>query len=145
MKVVIQRVTKASVTIDNSLYSSIEKGLLILVGFTQGDTIEKIDKITNKIINLRIFEDDSNKMNLNIKDIDGSIMSVSQFTLYADTKKGNRPSFINALEYEKAKELYEIFNAELNKKVDNVKTGIFGSDMKVELLNDGPITIIMEE
>lgn len=145
MKVVIQRVTASSVTISGKLYSKIENGLLILVGFTKGDNQEKIIKMVNKIINLRIFEDNNNKMNLNIKDINGSIMSVSQFTLYADTKKGNRPSFVSALDYKSAEKLYNIFNDELSKQIDNVKTGIFGSDMKVELLNDGPVTIIMEE
>lgn len=145
MKVVVQRVLKSSVSIDGSIYSSIDNGLLIFVGFTYGDNIKNIDKMVNKIINLRIFEDSNKKLNLSIKDIKGSIMSISQFTLYADTKRGNRPSFKDALEYESAKELYDIFNQKLSEEIPNLKTGIFGSDMKVELLNDGPITIIMEE
>lgn len=145
MKVVIQRVKHASVTIDEKLYSNICNGILILVGFTHGDNEDKINKMVNKIVNLRIFEDNNNKMNLNIKDVDGSILSVSQFTLYADTKKGNRPSFVSALNYNEAEKLYDIFNKKLSESIENVKTGIFGSDMKVELLNDGPITILMEE
>lgn len=145
MKVVIQRVKHASVTIDEKLYSNISNGMLILVGFTHGDNEDKIKKMVNKIVNLRIFEDNNNKMNLNIKDVNGSILSVSQFTLYADTKKGNRPSFVSALNYNEAEKLYNIFNKKLSESIENVKTGIFGSNMKVELLNDGPITILMEE
>lgn len=144
MKVIVQRVIESSVTIDGKLYSKIDKGLLILVGFTFGDNQEKIDKMVKKIINLRIFEDNNKRLNLSIKDIHGSIMSVSQFTLYSDTNKGNRPSFVSALPYEEALVLYETFNKKLSCEIDNVKTGIFGSDMKVELINDGPVTIIME-
>lgn len=144
MKVIVQRVIESSVTINGKLYSKIDNGLLLLVGFTFGDNQEKIDKMVKKIINLRIFEDNNKKLNLSIKDINGSIMSVSQFTLYSDTNKGNRPSFVSALPYEEALVLYETFNQKLSCEIDNVKTGIFGSDMKVELINDGPVTIIME-
>lgn len=145
MRVVVQRVLKSSVTINNSVYQSIDKGLLIFVGFTYGDNKDKINKMVKKIINLRIFEDSNKKLNLSIKDIDGGILSISQFTLYADTKKGNRPSFKDALEYESAKELYDLFNQVLGQNISNLKQGVFGSDMKIELLNDGPITIILEE
>ena len=115
MRVVIQRVKQASVTIDNNIYNSIENGLLILVGFCKDDTLEDVKYLVSKIVNLRIFNDENDKMNLSIKDINGSILSISQFTLFADTKKGNRPSFINALSYAEANNMYETFNELLNK------------------------------
>ena len=143
MKVVVQRSKKSKVTINNKVNGSIDKGYVLLVGFTHGDTTDIVDKMINKILNLRIFEDENNKMNLNIKDIDGSILSISQFTLYADSKKGNRPSFINAMKPDEASKLYDYFNQELSKYIE-VNTGIFGADMKVEIYNDGPVTIILD-
>lgn len=143
MKVVIQRSKNSKVTINNKINGSIDKGYVLLVGFTDGDTKEIVNKMINKILNLRIFEDENEKMNLSIKDINGSILSISQFTLYADCKKGNRPSFINAMKPEEASILYDYFNQELSKYIE-VQTGIFGSDMKVEIYNDGPVTIILD-
>ena len=143
MKVVVQRVKSSSVTIDNKLYNSINKGLMVLVGFTEGDNTSDIDYIVKKIVNLRIFDDESGIMNKSILDIKGSILSISQFTLYADTKKGNRPSYINALNGNIATKLYDEFNNKLKNFV-NTKTGIFGSDMQVSLINDGPVTIIID-
>ena len=143
MRVVIQRVKQASVTIDNNIYNSIENGLLILVGFCKDDTLEDVKYLVSKIVNLRIFNDENDKMNLSIKDINGSILSISQFTLFADTKKGNRPSFINALSYAEANNMYETFNGLLNKEIKTYP-GIFGSDMKISLINDGPVTIIID-
>ena len=143
MKVVVQRSKKSKVTINNKVNGSINKGYVLLVGFTHGDTTDIVDKMINKILNLRIFEDENNKMNLSIKDIDGSILSISQFTLYADSKKGNRPSFINAMKPDEASKLYDYFNQELSKYIE-VNTGIFGADMKVEIYNDGPVTIILD-
>ena len=143
MKVVVQRSKKSKVTINNKVNGSINKGFVLLVGFTHGDTTDIVDKMINKILNLRIFEDENDKMNLSIKDIDGSILSISQFTLYADSKKGNRPSFINAMKPDEASKLYDYFNQELSKYIE-VNTGIFGADMKVEIYNDGPVTIILD-
>ncbi len=143
MKVVVQRVKHSSVTVDEKIVGKIDNGLLVLVGFTYDENIENIEKMVNKIINLRIFDDENGVMNKSLLDINGSILSVSQFTLYADTSHGRRPSYIKALNGEEAIKLYEIFNKELEKYV-HVETGIFGADMKVDLLNDGPVTIIME-
>ena len=143
MKVVIQRVINSSVNIDNIETKSINKGLMILVGFTYNDTKEDINYIIKKIINLRIFEKDE-KMNLSVLDINGDILLIPQFTLYADVKKGNRPSFTNALEPIKANELFELLKSELLKTNINIKYGKFGSDMKVSLINDGPVTIIID-
>lgn len=143
MKVVVQRVKSSSVTIDNKLYNSIDKGLMVLVGFTEGDNTSDIDYIVKKIVNLRIFDDELGIMNKSIIDTKGSILSISQFTLYADTKRGNRPSYINALNGNIATKLYDEFNNKL-KNLVNTKTGIFGSDMQVSLINDGPITIIID-
>lgn len=143
MKVVIQRVKNASVSIDNKLYSEITNGFMILVGFTDGDTSEDIDYIVRKVINLRIFDDEYGVMNKSILDARGSILSVSQFTLYADTRKGNRPSYIKALNGDNASKLYNEFNNKLGEFVDT-KTGVFGADMQVSLINDGPITIIVD-
>jgi len=143
MKVVIQRTKNAKVEINNSVNGSIENGLVILVGFTYGDTIEDIEYMVNKIINLRIFDDENGVMNKSILEVGGTILSISQFTLYADTKKGRRPSYANALNGEEATKLYDIFNQKLNESV-HTETGIFGSEMQVTLTNDGPITIIIE-
>lgn len=143
MKVVVQRSKSSKVTINNKVNGSIDKGYVLLVGFTHGDTKEIVNKMINKILNLRIFEDENEKMNLSIKDINGSILSISQFTLYADCKKGNRPSFINAMKPDEASTLYDYFNKELSKHIE-VQKGIFGADMKVEIYNDGPVTIIFD-
>lgn len=145
MKVIIQRTTNAKVEINNQIVGQINKGLLVLVGFTKDDTEEKIDWMVNKIMNLRIFDDENKVMNLSLKDINGSILSVSQFTLYADAKKGNRPSYINALSGDKAIELYNKFNEKLKTQNIKVEQGIFGEDMQVEFINDGPVTIILEK
>lgn len=144
MRIVVQRVKNASVTVDNKVVGQIDNGLLLLVGFTQDDTYEKVNYMINKVIKLRIFDDNNGIMNLSVKDIDGSILSVSQFTLYGDASKGNRPSYIKSLNGEEAIKLYDYFNTELS-KVIHVEKGIFGADMKVNLLNDGPITILLEK
>jgi len=144
MRIVVQRVKNASVTVDNKVVGQIDNGLLLLVGFTQDDTYEKVKYMINKVINLRIFDDNNGIMNLSVKDVGGSILSVSQFTLYGDASKGNRPSYIKALNGEEAIKLYDYFNTELS-KVIHVEKGIFGADMKVNLLNDGPITILLEK
>ena len=144
MKVVIQRVKEASVSIDGKIISKINNGLLLFVGFKIYDNVDDIDYMVDKILNLRIFED-NDKMNLSVKDVQGGILSVSQFTLYADTKKGCRPSFTSAMKYDDAIKMYDIFNDKLKKKYDNIETGIFGADMKINLINDGPVTILLEE
>jgi len=143
MRLVIQKVNSSSVKVDNKIVNKIDRGLMILVGFTEGDTLEDINYAVKKVVNLRIFEDDNDIMNLSVLDIKGEILSISQFTLYGDTKKGNRPSYINALGSEKAEPLYKKFNELLNKEVPTY-SGIFGADMKVELINDGPTTIIID-
>lgn len=144
MKIVVQRVTNASVTVDNKIVGKIDNGLLLLVGFAHDDTYEKINYMVNKVINLRIFDDNNGVMNLSVKDVNGSILSVSQFTLYGDASKGNRPSYVKALNGKEAIKLYDYFNSELSKLI-HVEKGIFAADMKVNLLNDGPITIILEK
>ena len=145
MKAVIQRVSKASVTIDKKVKSKIAAGLLILLGIENADTNEDIDWLCGKITKLRIFGDENGAMNLSVKDIDGDIIVVSQFTLYANTKKGNRPSFIKAAKPEIAIPLYKQFVAQLEKEAEKpVQTGEFGADMKVELINDGPVTIVID-
>ena len=143
MKVVVQRSKKSSVSINNKIVGKIDKGLVILVGFTDGDSLKDIDYIVKKIINLRIFDDDNGVMNKSIKDVGGSILSISQFTLYAETKKGNRPSYIKAMNGNDATKLYDIFNDKLREYI-NVETGVFGADMMVSISNDGPVTIIIE-
>lgn len=145
MRVVIQRVKKASVTVENKQISAINKGLLILLGIEDTDNDEDIEWICNKIINLRIFDDTEGIMNLSSKDINAQILVVSQFTLYASTKKGNRPSYIRASKPDIAIPLYNRFCKELETKYGNeIKTGLFGADMNVELVNDGPVTIIID-
>lgn len=144
MKVVLQRVKYASCTVDNKITGEITKGYLLLVGFTNGDDTSKIDKAVKKILGLRIFEDENNKMNLSLKQVEGKILSISQFTLYADTNCGNRPSFVNALNPLEANELYKIFNDKLREQGYTVEEGIFGAHMDIKLLNDGPCTIIYE-
>lgn len=144
MRIVVQRVKHASVTVEGKVVGSIDHGLLLFVGFTEGDDTEKINYMVNKVINLRIFDDNNGVMNVNVQDVDGSVLSVSQFTLYADARKGNRPSYIEALKGEEAIKLYDEFNQKLKEKI-KTETGIFGADMKVELVNDGPITILLEK
>jgi len=144
MKIVVQRVTTASVEVDKKIVGKIDNGLMLLVSFTEGDDSTNIDYMVKKVLGLRIFDDEFGVMNLSVKDIGGSILSISQFTLYADTRKGNRPSYINALNGEKAVKLYDMFNEKLKEQI-NVETGIFGSEMKVSLVNDGPVTIILEK
>ena len=143
MKVVVQRVKDAKVTINNKVSGKIDNGYVLLVGFTNGDNTKVLDKMVDKIINLRIFEDENDKLNLSLKDINGSILSISQFTLYSKLK-GRRPSFTEALNYNDAKNLYDIFNKKLKEKDVIVEEGIFGEDMKVSFTNDGPITIIID-
>lgn len=144
MKVVVQRVSNAKVDIDNKTVGKIDNGLMLLVSFTEGDDEEKIDWMVKKILNLRIFDDESGIMNKSVLDTLGSILSISQFTLYGDASRGNRPSYIKALNGDKATKLYDLFNDKLRKFI-KVETGIFGSDMKVTLTNDGPVTIILEK
>lgn len=143
MRVLVQRSNKANVVIDNKIYNSINNGLVLLVGFTEGDDIEKIKYLAKKVVNLRIFPDENGIMNKSILDYGGEILSISQFTLYADTSKGNRPSYIKALGGEEANKLYELFNKELEKYV-KVKTGVFGADMEINISNIGPTTINLE-
>lgn len=145
MKAVIQRVKNADVKVDGKITGEIKQGLLILLGVGPEDNEKIADEMVQKICKLRIFTDENDKMNLSIKDIDGEILVVSQFTLYADCQKGNRPSFVNAAPPEKAEQLYEYFKEQCKKEVKNVECGIFGADMKVSLLNDGPVTIILEK
>lgn len=144
MRLVIQRSKDASVTVDEKVVGKIKSGLVILVGFTDGDTEETIDKMINKVIHLRIFDDEDGVMNRSLLDVGGSILSISQFTLYADTRKGRRPSYIKALRGEESTILYDIWNQNLRKTGITVETGIFGADMKVSLINDGPITIVID-
>lgn len=145
MKVVIQRVSSASVTVDSKIVADIQKGLLVLVGIEDADTQEDINWLCQKIINLRIFGDENEVMNLSVKDVEGDIIAVSQFTLHASTKKGNRPSYLKASKPEFAIPMYENFVKTLEKELGKkVHTGIFGADMKVALLNDGPVTIVID-
>lgn len=143
MKIVVQRALNAKCIVDNKCVGSIDKGLMLLVGFTEGDSSKEIDWMVNKILNLRIFDDENGVMNKSILDINGSILSISQFTIYGDCSKGNRPSYVKALHGELAEPLYNEFNKKLSEKI-HVETGIFGSDMKVSIENDGPVTIIIE-
>jgi len=144
MRVVVQRSLDSYVLVDGKVTGSIDKGLVVLVGFTHDDDINDIDYIVKKIINLRIFDDSEGVMNLSIKDTFKNILSISQFTLYADTTKGNRPSYINAMKGEDATKLYDLFNERLRENGMNVQTGIFGEDMDVHIRNDGPVTIIID-
>ncbi len=144
MRLVVQRSLNSSVSVDGNVTGAIDKGLVILVGFNVSDTEKDIDYLVSKVLNLRIFDDQDGKMNLNIKDVNGSILSISQFTLYSDTKKGNRPSFIESMKYDSAKVLYDLWNKKLESENIKVEKGIFGADMKVSILNDGPVTIILE-
>ena len=144
MRILVQRVESADVTVDGRMIASTGKGMLLLVGIGQEDTIEDIERLAKKVINLRIFNDENGKINLNIKQAEGEILSVSQFTLYADTKRGNRPGFGNAAEPEIAKDYWEQFNELLRKEGINVEEGIFAADMQIGLVNDGPVTIMLD-
>lgn len=143
MRVLVQRSGNASVTIDGKVVGKIDSGLVLLVGFTDGDTLEKIEYLAKKVANLRIFPDENDVMNKSILDYGGDILSISQFTLYADTAKGNRPSYINAMRGEESTKLYDLFNEEL-RKYCKVETGVFGADMTVSITNIGPTTILLE-
>lgn len=144
MRVVLQRVAHASVTVDGEIIGKIQRGFLLLVGVTHDDAMEDMEYLVRKIVQMRIFEDEEGKLNRSIQDIGGEILSVSQFTLYADTKKGNRPSFSKAAPGDVAVEMFEQFNGLLRDTGIPVETGLFGADMKVELLNDGPVTILLD-
>lgn len=144
MRILVQRSLKSSVSVDGKTIGKIDRGLVLLVGFTYGDSEKEIDYLINKVLHLRIFDDEHGVMNKSILDVGGSILSVSQFTLYADTKKGNRPSYVKALDSINAVKLYKIFNERLSKYV-KVETGKFGAEMKVNITNDGPITIFLEK
>lgn len=143
MRVLVQRSGKASVTVDNKTIGKIDSGLVLLVGFTDGDNLEKIEYLAKKVANLRIFPDENDVMNKSILEYGGEILSISQFTLYADTAKGNRPSYINAMKGEESTKLYDLFNEEM-RKYCKVETGEFGADMTVSITNIGPTTILLE-
>lgn len=145
MKVVIQRVKNASVKVEGKIVGEIEKGFLVLLGIKVGDTKQKADYLIKKVCNLRVFSDENDKMNLGLKDVNGKLLIVSQFTLYGDCSDGNRPSFIEAARPEEAIPLYEYFCEKCTQNGIEVQRGIFGADMKVELLNDGPVTIVIEK
>ena len=145
MKIILQKVKKASVSVDNKIVGNIEKGYCLLVGVHKESTEEDARYLAKKIAQARLFEDENDKINLSLKDVGGSILSVSQFTLYADTKKGNRPSFTSAAGAEKANELYEKFNEYLKEEGVTVETGIFQTMMEVNIVNDGPVTIVYEK
>lgn len=145
MKLLVQRVSRAQVDVDSKTVGKINNGFLVLIGVTHTDTREIADYLVKKLCNLRVFKDENSKMNLSIKDVDGELLIVSQFTLYADCQHGNRPSFVNSAKPDMANELYEYFVEKCRKEVKNVETGIFGADMKVSLLNDGPVTIMLEK
>lgn len=144
MRIVVQRVTRASVEVDGEICGKIGKGFLVLLGVGENDTEADCQRLADKLINLRIFADENDKINLALKDVGGELLIVSQFTLYADCRKGNRPNFIQAAKPELANSLYEYFIDYCKKKVPVVQSGIFGADMKVDLLNDGPFTVILE-
>lgn len=144
MKFVIQRVTQSSVTVDGKVIGKIGKGFMVLIGVEDSDTKAIADKMISKLIGLRVFQDENDKMNLSLKDVNGELLLISQFTLYADCRKGNRPSFIRAGKPDMANEMYQYIIDECKKQVSVVEQGEFGADMKVELLNDGPVTIILD-
>lgn len=145
MKFVIQRVSEASVNIEGQVKGKIDRGFMVLIGIGADDTKEKADKFIKKLIGLRIFEDENGKTNLNLEQVGGELLLVSQFTLYADCKKGNRPSFVKAGSPEKAKALYEYIIGKCKEQIETVETGQFGADMKVSLVNDGPFTIVLDD
>ena len=143
MRILVQRSLKSSVYVNGEINGKIDKGFVLFVGFSLGDSEKEIDYLINKVLHLRIFDDENGVMNKSVLDINGEVLSISQFTLYADTKKGHRPSYVKALDSIKAKELYKIFNERLSKYVC-VETGVFGADMLVNIKNDGPVTILLE-
>ena len=145
MRIIVQRSLESSVEVDKKVVGSIPYGVVVLVGFTEGDTDKEIKYLADKLVNLRIFDDEEGVMNKSLLDTGGSILSISQFTLYADATKGRRPSYVKALNGEKAKVLYDKWNKELRELNVNVETGIFGADMKVRIINDGPVTIAIEK
>ena len=145
MKLLVQRVANANVKVDDKIVGKVDKGFLVLCGVTHTDTKETADYLVKKLLNLRVFEDENEKMNLSLKQVNGELLIVSQFTLYADTSSGNRPSFINAAKPDMANELYEYFCSQCAKEGIHVEKGVFGAHMEVSLLNDGPVTIIMEK
>ena len=144
MKIVLQRVSEANVKVDNQIVGAIEKGLMLLIGVDETDESSDADWLVKKIIDVRVFSDDDGKMNHSVKDIDGEILCISQFTLISDYKKGNRPSYIKAAKPDKAIPLFEYFKDELKKSGLKIESGIFGADMKVSLLNDGPVTLVLD-
>ena len=144
MRIIVQRCDKAEVRVEGKVVGKIDYGMMLLVSFTYGDTEKEIDYLVNKVLNLRIFDDENGVMNKSILDINGEILSISQFTLYANTSKGNRPSYIDALKGEDAIKLYDMFNEKLKSKI-HTETGVFGAEMKVDFINDGPITILLEK
>ncbi len=144
MRCVIQRVLKASCEVEGKIVSKIDNGYMILVGLEQSDTIEEVKLLAKKTIGLRVFSDENGKMNLSINDVKGKILAISQFTLYADSKHGNRPSFTNAMKYDLANDLYEKYCDIISEFGIEVQKGVFGADMKIELINDGPVTIILD-
>lgn len=144
MKLVVQRVSHASVIVNEEIVGKINEGFLVLLGVAPEDNEQKADFLVDKLCNLRVFKDEDDKMNLSIQDIKGELLIVSQFTLYADCKKGNRPSFINAAKPDKAEQLYEYFKEKCLDKITKVESGVFGEHMEINLLNDGPVTIILE-
>ena len=145
MKVLVQRCKYAKVIVDNKIVGQVDEGLMVLVSFTEGDNESNINYMVDKVLNLRIFDDENGVMNKSLLDIKGSILSVSQFTLYADTLKGRRPSYVKALRGDEAIKLYELFNKKVSDMGVHIETGIFGADMQVELVNDGPVTIMLEK
>ena len=144
MRLLIQRSLSSNVVVDDKIVGSIEKGMVVFVGFTHTDTEKDIDYCVNKLLNLRIYNDENDQMNLSIKDVGGEILSVSQFTLYGDTKKGNRPSFVDAMKFDEASKMFDLWNQKLKQNDIKVETGIFGADMEVSITNDGPVTILIE-
>lgn len=144
MRAVVQRVLKSSVMVDGEVVGAIEKGFNVLIGIGKEDTIEDLKYIKDKVINLRVFSDEDDKMNLSLKDVGGELLLISQFTLYGDCRKGRRPNFMNALGGEEAKNLFDQFVSMCREEGIKVETGVFGADMKVDILNDGPVTILLE-
>lgn len=145
LRVVVQRCYDACVSVDERIVGKIDRGVVLLVGFTKGDSLQEMEYMVDKVLHLRIFDDSNGVMNLSLLDVGGSVLSVSQFTLYADTRKGRRPSYVQALNGEEASDLYQQFNDLLKEKLGKVETGIFGADMQVTFTNDGPVTIILEK
>ena len=143
MRAIVQRCEKANLIINNETYSSINKGIMLLVGFTHDDTEKDIDYIVDKVVNLRIFDDENGVMNKSVLDVNGEVLSVSQFTLYGNTKKGRRPSYIDSMKPDEATLLYDKFNEKLKQKI-NTKVGVFQAEMKIDFVNDGPVTLILE-